>query len=105
MKKDDYVLVEKLEATPDALFKPAEFDDWIPGGLNIGKGVPVGWTVEGTIVNDIVPGKMATVLRTKRNGIAALGIWETSVVKQVIGDMILTQNSIYRVTKLDRSLN
>ena len=107
MKANKKVRFEKLETTPDALFPTAKKGEWKDGEFlaNLGKGLPVGYTNEGSLVYDLEVGKTALMKRTKRNGVEALGEFETSPIRLIVGDIITTTNSVYRVTELDQLEN
>ena len=68
----------------------------------------VGYYIKGFLLNDIEVGKLILIERHIRNGDKALGVMNTSVVKEIIpqGDGILlvhTENSIYKVQFIDEN--
>ena len=68
----------------------------------------VGYYIKGFLLNDIEVGKLILIERYIRNGDKALGVMNTSVVKEIIpqGDGILlvhTENSIYKVQFIDEN--
>lgn len=98
MKKDSVVRLEKLEASPAAAYPTSDKEDWEEGVINWGKSLPVGYWLEGTLLDDIKVGESVLLFRHVRNGITVSGITQTSPVASIVGDILLTQNSIYRMT-------
>ena|SRR3990167_5930383 len=121
MKEKSRVRIEKLQESPGALFPAAILSEWAQGEIvvgvgfeaisfdesnaapNEGKSLPVSWVVEGVLQRDIEIGKSCLMLREKRNDVVALGIFETSEVVGIAGDLFTTRNSVYRVSSITQS--
>ena len=57
--------------------------------------LPLEYTIEGELVREILEGKSVVVVRDTRNGVQALGMFNTSPVTKVTEDQFYTQNSVY----------
>lgn len=101
MKKSHYVRIEKLETSANPMFAAAAMSEWTPGEENFGKGLPIGYTVEGFLVRDIVAGEPAVMDRRKRNDVEMMGDFQTSTVVAVYDGGFTTQNSVYRVCEAE----
>lgn len=101
MKQNDRIKLEKIEAHPTPRYPTPESKDYIPGQDNYGKSLPVGYTMEGVLLADIQIGKSLYMLRYKRNDVPAVGEVSTSAIEAINGDILLTKNSMYRLTALD----
>jgi hypothetical protein len=59
-----------------------------------------GYTVTGELISPIEVGEPIYILRSERNGVKALGAFNTSVVQSIEGNLIKTQNSIYKLEEV-----
>jgi hypothetical protein len=57
--------------------------------------IPVEYNLEGVLSYDIEVGKPVVVGRTKRNGVEAYGMFNTSTVTEVGNNYFKTKNSLY----------
>jgi hypothetical protein len=57
--------------------------------------IPVEYNLEGELSYDIEVGKPVVVGRTKRNGVEAYGMFNTSTVTEVGNNYFKTKNSLY----------
>jgi hypothetical protein len=57
--------------------------------------IPVEYNLEGVLSYDIEVGKPVVVGRTKRNGVEAYGMFNTSTVTEVGNNYFKTKNSVY----------
>jgi hypothetical protein len=57
--------------------------------------IPVEYNLEGELIYDIEVGKHVVVGRTKRNGVEAYGVFNTSRVTEVGTNYFKTKNSVY----------
>jgi hypothetical protein len=57
--------------------------------------IPVEYNLEGELIYDIEVGKPVVVGRTKRNGVEAYGVFNTSRVTEVGNNYFKTKNSVY----------
>ena len=62
--------------------------------------LPLEYTIEGDLLSKIEVGKSVHVLRSKRNGIEALGEFMTSPVTEVTETQFKTRNSVYTYSVL-----
>lgn len=101
MKRGTKIKLEKLQASPAAILPSPSMKDYKPGELHIGVSLPVGYSMEGTLQRDVEVGKTLFMHRTKRNDVEAFGVTETSEIMAIQGNILLTQNSVYRVTEIE----
>ena len=93
MKK---IYIEKLAEVPGGL--PARsMDEHIMGKPNYDNysSIPIEYNLEGVLSYDIEVGKSVVVGRTKRNGVEAYGVFNTSTVTEVGNNYFKTRNSLY----------
>lgn len=102
MTKGTRIRLQKRDASDAPLFPPG-LEDFIPGAINDGVSLPVGYWVTGTLIEDVELGKPIQLLRNNRNGEEILGMFTTSYVESVDleENTIVTDNSIYDVEVLD----
>jgi len=94
MSKNIYI--EKLAEVEDGL--PARsMNEHIMGKPNgyCYSSVPIEYSIEGYLIDDIVVGKNVIINRTKRNDEKVGGILTTSRVTEVGNNYFKTQNSVY----------
>lgn len=101
MKSDIYVRVEKLEALPSALFQTVPMSEWVAGADNPGKGLPIGYTVEGFLLTEPKVGQPLRLDRRKRNNVDMIGDFQTSDITQIEGSYLTTLNSVYRIAEVE----
>lgn len=101
MKPATYLRVEKLEALPSELFKTVPMSEWAAGADNPGKGLPIGYTVEGFLLEEPKVGRALKLDRRKRNNIDMIGDFQTSEIINIQGQYITTLNSIYRIAEVN----
>ena len=103
------VRIEKLEHGPNAETDEIPNGEHDSDGAKIGEYARtclyVGYTVEGVIAQPLTVGASIVLVRTKRNGVDAVGIFTTSPIKSFVTEdpeevLAYTQNSVYRITKL-----
>jgi hypothetical protein len=101
MKKGTYIRLEKIDVHPEARLPSPEMKDYRLGELNFYKSLPIGYTLEGILLQDIVLGNHLKLERFIRNGIPIKGLTITSPILLIKKDILLTENSVYRVTVLE----
>lgn len=93
----------KVEPAPNAPVRPGEWGTYVPGSADNPESLPVGYVLEGYLLSPVEVGKCLRMLRISRNGIAALGVFESSPVTAISDSVIITQNSVYIVRLLAKS--
>lgn len=91
------IQIRKIAAVVGGL-APMEKDKYVPGTANNiseNKSLPVEYSIEGELLSPIEVGKIVFVFRTKRNGVAATGYFQTSKITEVTENTFKTQNSVY----------
>jgi hypothetical protein len=103
MKNKDTVRIEKIAATIPAVVPSGNWNDWKMGMVNEGS-LPVDYWIEGILVNDIKVGTHIFAGRRVRNGERVDGIFVSTDVTDIVpeqnGHLVITTNSIYRVSKI-----
>jgi len=94
------VYLEKISTVNGGL--PAiEWDKYTPGtAQGDGYSIPIEYNIEGIIYTLPSVGKSFTVLREKRNGVEADGLFQTSTVTEVGETYFKTHNSVYLYKKI-----
>ena len=101
----DFIHLRKLAVAPDALLPAAAWSEIKLGQLGpSGQSLPVAYEIEGELLAPIVVGSSITVRRTVRNGERVEGLFISSPVTAILGDRILTSNSVYKITTLPPAL-
>lgn len=94
------VYLEKI-ATVDGGLPPIEWDKYTPGTIQSdGYSIPIEYNIEGIIYAMPRVGIGFTVLREKRNGVEADGLFQTSTVTEVGDNYFKTRNSVYTFKKI-----
>lgn len=91
------IQIQKIAAVDGGLV-PMEKDKYVPGTANNileNKSLPIEYSIEGELLSPIEVGKGVSVYRTKRNGVAATGYFQTSKITEVTENTFKTQNSVY----------
>ena len=98
------IKIVKISESAEPDFKSAKWKNFIPGVDNPGVSLPVEYTVMGTLVSEIKKGGTIFMNRTERNGVAAPGIFMSSVIidikKSKNFTLVETRNSIYLVEEV-----
>lgn len=94
------VRISKLAHLRSSAVRQITWDELDPG-LAL-QGIPVDYSITGILEEDIAVGKRAEVIRESRNGVITPGIFETSVVDEIIrGNSkiihFVTENSVYKM--------
>lgn len=79
----------------------ADWKDYHPGSLGNTKSPPAGYALSGWLLEPIKIGRPVRLLRVERNGVAALGYFETTPVAGLTSGGFETKNSIYQVDWVD----
>ncbi len=99
------VRIKKLAKAQNPWVPTPDTKDYKPGQPNPGISLPIEYEVEGTLLGDIELGEQVVMARDKRNGVQALGLFESTPVKtfdklEKTG-LFATENSIYEVEEID----
>lgn len=97
MKK---VKITKIATVESPQVPTPEFNNFVPGIDNDGVSLPIDYTVEGYLQNDVEIGKSVIMLRTKRNGVECPGLFTTSEVRELTSYGFNTLNSKYAIETL-----
>lgn len=92
------VVVQKTGAAPNAKFPPGDKDTHPYGAATASTSLPIGYTILGWLLSPPVVGECVCVLRLRRNEVWCEGVFMSSPVTAVEGDIFITRNSSYRIT-------
>ena len=93
--KGKYVRLEKTGVSNSPFVSTPDVVQYKYGEENKGTSVPKGYWVTGVLCADVEVGKPIVVARDYRNGVKAVGTFISSPVKEIDGNVITTDNSIY----------
>ena len=98
-----WVKIKKISEAPGAPYQAAPWLDYVPGGANhFGKSLPVDYELEGELGSPLIVGAPLVVRRTRRNGVPVRGEFRSSPIVVVESNQVRTENSVYRITPLNR---
>ena len=100
LKKGCYVRIKKLRAAPDGapacpwpIYAPSLWDDVLS--------LPVGYEMEGFLLDDLVQRGYIQLDRRIRNQVVRRGIFTSTRVLRIAGGEVTTHNSVYEVTAVE----
>ena len=96
------IKLTKFAIAENPLYPTAKKEDWKYGEENTGHSVPVDYWLLGSIQDSPKVGQSMRVLRTNRNGVECTGYFTSSKVTAIVGEIISTLNSKYRIEYLDK---
>lgn len=94
------VRIKKIASQINPKYPTAEQDKWHCGEENDDYSPPIEYEIEGELVYPITLGKAVLVHRSKRNGVEADGVFQSSNVKTLGLNSFETLNSIYEIEYL-----
>lgn len=100
MKKGDCVRLEKLIGNPTSSVSTPRSKDYRAGEVNLNMSLPIGYSMEGILRSEIEIGEPLIMIRFKRNDENHLGITKTSPLVSVESNILITENSLYKITQL-----
>ena len=93
-----YVKLTKISAVENPEVKTPSFDEYDrKRDTNEKMSLPVEYTVEGYLTDDIEVGEHVVVQRVLRNGLKCFGMMTTSLVTEITDNGFKTLNSIYKL--------
>jgi hypothetical protein len=95
------VELTKVRAVLDAEVQPGNWESYPIGSGGADTSLPVDYVLVGTLIEPPRVGGRVRILRFQRNGVDALGLFESTIVTQVTFDGFTTCNSVYRMRPLD----
>jgi len=82
----------------------ASNSEYVPGSNGVeNKSIPIDYWLTGELTEPITVGKPVMVVRDTRNGVKALGLFQSSPVVEVTPTTFKTRNSIYDYLVLTNS--
>ena len=95
------VTVTKHAACNNPAVEPGSWDHWVAGGWDNTGSFPVDYKMRGVLLAPIRVGEWIFLFRTMRNGVASEGIFLSTKVQKILSpDEALTQNSVYRIARI-----
>jgi hypothetical protein len=92
-----FIKLTKLKAAENPLSPPGRWGEYEPGSIANITSLPVDYTMVGILLTRITLGECVRLLRVNRNGVAALGVFQSTPVMRLTGDGFATANSVYRI--------
>lgn len=89
------IIIEKMGRVPSPRYPTPPWADYEEGEVNPNVSLPLGYSIEGVLMSDMLVGHPLRVLRTHRNGVAKLGVFTTSPLIRVSPCTFETTNSVY----------
>jgi hypothetical protein len=68
---------------------------------NDGLSIPIEYSVEGFLVNELIVGNEVVVIRNKRNNVECSGFFNTTRLTEIGDDFFKTKNSVYKYRFID----
>lgn len=100
MKKDNIVKIIKRQAVKTPILDTIEKENHVDG---VDIGLYDGYYVIGQLLDDVTAGHPIKVIRFERNGIKAIGYFNTSPIQEIRNNFCYTLNSIYEVEELNEN--
>jgi hypothetical protein len=97
MKKDTLVTLTKLKPLENPEYPTPNKADYRPGQFNGNVSLPIDYTATGILLKDIEVGEPILMFRHIRNGIKTPGHFSSSRVSKIEGNLLYTNNSIYKI--------
>lgn len=95
-----YIRFTKLSAADKAKYPTAKEGEYKYGEVNKNVSPPVDYWVEGYLIRNILIGESVLIDRRVRNGVKVAGLFQSSTVKSIEGNLIKTNNSVYKIEYL-----
>jgi len=93
------ISLEKIDTSPNPTSPPTAWEKWILGSFDNQASLPISYTLKGYLMAQIDVGNPIRLLRIERNGIKALGLFESTPIVEIREEgLIETYNSIYRLS-------
>jgi len=100
MEKNRRVRVKKIAASSEPKYKTPKFDDYETGVHGNQMSVPIEYEVEGRLVIDVEEQGFIYISRDARNGVEADGLFRSSIIQTIKGNIVETCNSRYIVEEI-----
>jgi len=96
-----FVKITKRCRTENAIAEPGDWDSYRIGQADNEKSLPVDYVLIGFMDKPLAVGEVCKVLRVERNGIVAIGVFQSTAIQQVFAGGFATRNSVYLVEPMD----
>lgn len=100
MEKNKRVRVKKIAVSSEPKYKTPKFDDYEAGVHGNQMSVPVEYEVKGRLVIDVEEQGFIYLSRDTRNGVEADGLFRSSRIQKIKGNIVETYNSRYIVEEI-----
>jgi hypothetical protein len=96
----------KVAESADPIYKSGDWDKWVVGGDNPDVSLPIEYSLKGTLIEQPSVGKSLLIMRTERNDVASIGVFQSSPVVEISASdkgrlrYIETKNSLYLLEDL-----
>jgi hypothetical protein len=99
MKRGDYIRLSKVGRAPGGT-EPCPIQYFSSGIFDGIMSWPIGFMVEGYLIEIPRPKGVIQLRGRVRNGVVRRGLFRSSTIQQINGDLIETRNSIWRAVKV-----
>ncbi len=99
MKKGDFVRLSKIGRAPGGA-EPCPIQYYSSGIFADIMSLPLNHTMDGYLLDSLRPKGVILLLRYVRNGVVRRGIFRSSTIRQITYDVIVTQNSLWKVQRV-----
>ena len=100
MKKGTHVQLTKRATTVNPVYRSGNSETYKYGRDNGAVSLPIDYVLKGTLLEDISFGNPIKIDRYDRNGVATPGLFLSSPVLSIEGNIAHTMNSQYEVIEL-----
>jgi hypothetical protein len=97
MKTGILVKLTKLRQAGHSSVGAGNWSTYVPGAADNATSLPIDYEMTGVLLEPPTVGGRVKLLRLERNGVSAMGLFESTPVVSINGSEFSTQNSIYRL--------
>ena len=91
------VRVSKIATANNPVSEPCAWEDWVAGSADNVGSLPIDYELRGFLLQPVTVGCPMVILRTERNGVEVLGMFESTPVCAIADGVVETFNSRYLV--------
>ena len=96
-----FVKIAKRCRNTNAIAEPGDWDSYRIDRADNEESLPVDYELIGFMDTPLAVGEVCKVLRVERNGIVAIGVFQSTAIQQVFAGGFATRNSVYLVEPMD----
>ena len=96
-----FVKITKRCRNTNAIAEPGDWDSYRIDRADNEESLPVDYELIGFMDTPLAVGEVCKVLRVERNGIVAIGVFQSTAIQQVFAGGFATRNAVYLVEPMD----